>query len=253
MKKDWVIWGGCVGLFLAGCLFASAFAGSSSKEFSVVDLFAILSAVATAIAAFAAWRAASAAQKQSFDTAISTRRQMYKMHFESFNEWLDGIETEFNIQFYRRYELYDSMFPNNRNPALDFNEVGHSEIKAWQRSFTKLADLTCIPIQPDRREVARWVGDFASLSGHMKYTFLKTNEVQIYLGGWVRSGISFDNFKRAIPVMGMVLSALTKFSYIEGDSIDHGMSLEFEFAFKEFIQSILDESWHQHEYKSSLD
>ncbi|MNO06942.1 hypothetical protein D3C81_2289350 [compost metagenome] len=69
------------------------------------DWFAALSAIATAAAAFAAWKAASAAQKQSSDGAVSIRRQTYKMHYDMFNEWLDGIEEELKVKFYRRYEL----------------------------------------------------------------------------------------------------------------------------------------------------
>lgn len=249
MIKDKVVWGGCVGLFLTGALFAYGFSGEKSESFKIVDLFAIISAVATASAAFAAWSAASAAQKQSFDSAISIRRQTYRMHFESFNEWLDGVESSLNIEFYRRYELYDAIFPDNRNPSLGFSEIGDPELVSWQKAFKSLADLACNPIQPSRRDVATWIGDFASLSGHMHYTFLKADKVQIYLGGHVRSEISAENFKRALPVMGMVLNALTKFSYIEGTSSDRGMSLEFEFAFKEFVDAIMESSWHQHEYK----
>lgn len=251
MTKDKVIWGGCIGLFLAGGLFTHAFAGAPPAEgVKLVDWFAILSAVATAIAAFAAWRAASAAQKQSFDTAISIRRQTHKMHVESFNEWLDGMESEFGIKFFRRYELYETMFPCNRNPALEFSEVGNSEIQSWQRSFAKLADLSCNPIQPSRREVERWIGDFMWLAGCMKYTFLSVSEVQVYLDNRIPSGISFDNYKRVLPVMGMVLNGLLKFAFINGRSSDRGMSAEFEFAFSDFIESILNDSWHQHAYRS---
>lgn len=249
MIKDKVVWGGCVGLFLTGALFAYGFTGEKFEGFKIVDLFAIVSAVATAFAAFAAWSAASAAQKQSFDSSISIRRQTYRMHFESFNEWLDGVESSLNVEFYRRYELYDAIFPDNRNPSLGFSEIGDPELVSWQKAFKSLADLACNPIQPSRRDVATWIRDFASLSGHMHYTFLEADKVQIYLGGHVRSGISSENFKRALPVMGMVLSALTKFSYIEGTSSDRGMSLEFEFAFEEFVDSIMESSWHQHEYK----
>lgn len=250
MIKDRVIWGGCVGLFLTGGLFVYAFSGGSSEGLKIVDLFAILSAVATAIAAFAAWKAAMAAQKQSFDTAISIRRQTHKMHVESFNEWLDGMESELDIKFFRRYELYETMFPDNRNPALEFSEVGNSEVQAWQRSFVKLADLACSSTQPSRRDVESWVGDFMRLSGHMRYTFLSAKEVQIYLGDWIPSGISYDNYKRALPVMGMLLSGLSKFAFIDGRSSHRGMSPAFELAFKDFVQSVLDSSWNQHSYRS---
>lgn len=249
MIKDKVVWGGCIGLFLTGALFAYGFSGEKAEGFKIVDLFAIISAVATAFAAFAAWSAASAAQKQSFDASISIRRQTYRMHFESFNEWLDGVESSLNIEFYRRYELYDTIFPDNRNPSLGFSEVGDPELVSWQKAFESLANLACNPIQPSRREVSTWLLNYAALSGHMHYTFLEVDKLQIYLGGRVPSGISPENLKRALPVMGIVLSALTKFSYIEGASSDRGMTLEFEFAFNEFMEAIMETSWHQHEYK----
>lgn len=249
MVKDRVVWGGCIGLFLAGGLFAFAFSGGSSEGLKVVDLFAILSAVATAIAAFAAWRAASTAQKQSFDTAISIRRQTHKMHVESFNEWLNGMESEFAVRFYRRYELYETMFPCNRNPALEFSEIGHSELQSWQRSFAKLADLACYPSQPSKREVESWIGDFAWLSGCIKCTFLSSAEKQIYLDDRIPSGISVDNYSRVLPLMGMVLTGLCNFAFIEGRSSDRGVSAEFEFAFTDFVKSILTSSWNNHSYR----
>ncbi len=253
MIKDKVIWGGCIGLFLAGSLFSHAFVNAKPDGgISLNEWFAILSAVATSIAAFAAWRAASAAQKQSFDTALSIRRQTHKMHVESFYEWLDGMESEFGVKFFRRYELYEVMFPCNRNPDLEFSETGHSEIQAWQRSFAKLADMACSPVQPGIREVEHWVGDFMWLSGHMRFTFLNASEVQIYLDDRIPSGISFDNYKRALPVMGMILTGLSKFAFVEGRSSDRGMSAEFEFAFSEFVQSAIDGSWNHHSYRSGV-
>lgn len=249
--KDRVIWGGCVGLFLTGSLFAYAFAGGSSEGFKIVDLFAIISAVATAFAAFAAWSAASAAQKQSFDSAMSIRRQTHKMHVESFNEWLNGMESEFAVKFYRRYELYETMFPSNRNPALKFSETGDSEIVSWQRSFMKLANLACHPSQPGKRDVESWVGDFAWLSGCMKCTFLSTSEKQIYLDNRIPSGISSLNYKQVLPLMGMVLTGLCKFAFIEGRSSDRGMSTEFDFAFTDFVDDILMNSWNHHFYRQA--
>lgn len=251
MINDRVIWGGCVGLFLTGGLFAYAFSGGASEGFKIVDLFAIISAVATGFAAYAAWKAASAAQKQSFDSAISIRRQTHKSHFESFNEWLDGIESEFAVKFYRRYELYETMFPSNRNPSLEFSEVGSREIQSWQRSFTKLADLACYPAQPGKREVESWAADFARIAGYMKCTFLPLSEKQIYLDDRLPTGISSVNYQRVLPLMGMVLTGLCSFSFIEGRSSDRGMSREFDFAFTDFVEAILTSSWNNHSYRQA--
>ncbi|MHB2060273.1 hypothetical protein [Pseudomonas monsensis] len=249
MIKDKVIWGGCVGLFLTGALFAYGFFGEKAEGFKIVDLFAIISAVATAFAAFAAWSAASAAQKQSFDSAVSIRRQTHKTHVESFNEWLDGMEEELGVKFYRRYELYEAIFPNNRNPSFEFSEVGDSEVKAWQKSYARLADMACTPSQPSLREVETWVADLMFLAGFMRCSLLSHVELQIYLDNRIPSGVSFDNYKRVLPVLGIVLSGISKFAFIEGRSSDRGMSTEFEFAFSEFLQAVLNKSWNQHNYR----
>lgn len=249
MIKDRVIWGGCIGLFLTGGLFAYGFSGSSSEGLKVVDLFAIISSVATAFAAFAAWRAASAAQKQSFDSAVSIRRQTHKTHVESFNEWLDGMEAELGVKFYRRYELYEAIFPNNRNPSFEFSEVGNSEVKAWQNSYARLADIACMASQPGRREIESWVVDLMFLAGFMRCSLLSNVSVQIFLDDRIPSGVSFDNYKRILPVLGIVLTGLSKFAFIEGRSSERGMSSEVEFAFTDFVHAVLNGSWNQHSYR----
>ncbi|WP_074752131.1 hypothetical protein [Pseudomonas abietaniphila] len=91
---------GVRGLFVARALFSyAAFGAALADEFRLIDYFSVISTVATAVAAYAAWRAASAVQKQSFDSALSGRQQLYRMHVESFNEWLDGIEADQQVVF----------------------------------------------------------------------------------------------------------------------------------------------------------
>ncbi|MDC6381264.1 hypothetical protein BW687_013910 [Pseudomonas graminis] len=246
---DRVIGIGCICLFAAGALFShAAFGAAPADGFRVVDYFSVLSAIATAIAAYAAWRAASAAQKQSFDTAMSGRRQMYRTHLESFNEWLDGIEADQQIKFYRRHELYESMFPKNRNPALDFTDTGDTEISAWVASFENLAAQACSLKQPDRRTVEHWVSDYMFLSWHMKFTNLNPDMDQIRLDGRLASGISRENFESVLPVMGSVLSSLSAFAFIGPRSASRGVTSEFRAGFLDFIDAIQINSWHQHQY-----
>lgn len=246
---DRVIWTGCLCLFAAGALFShAAFGAAPADGFRIVDYFSILSTVATAIAAFAAWRAASAAQKQSFDTAMSGRWQMYRTHFEFFNDRLDGIEVDQQIVFYRRHELYESMFPKNRNPALGFTEVGDKEISAWSASFNKLADMACSSVPSDRRTIEHWVADYMFLTGYMRFTALHPERDQIQLDGRLPSGISRENVEKALPVMGMVLSSLSAFAFIGQGSHSRGMSSEFKTAFIDFVDAIQIHDWHQHKY-----
>ncbi len=249
LKRYWVVWGGCVGVFLFGGLFSFAIFGVSPREgFRLIDFFSVLSAVATAVAAFAAWRAASAAQKQSFDAALSGRRQMYRMHFESFNEWLDGIQEDQKVCFYRRHELYESIFPSNRNPSLAFSEVGDAEISAWERSFKNLADLACTSSTPTRREVSTWVGEYMILSGFMRYTLLDPDLDQILLSGELRSGLSRENYEVALRVMSIVLGSMADFAFVNYSPAFRGITSEFKEAYIEFVDAVQIHGWHQHRY-----
>ncbi|MGY2271074.1 MULTISPECIES: hypothetical protein [Pseudomonas] len=250
MIKDRVIWGGCIGLFLAGGLFAYGFSVSSFESLKVVDLFAIISAIATAFAAFAARSAASAARKQSFDSAVSIRRQIHKTHVDSFNEWLDGMESDLGVKFYRRYELYEIIFPNNRNPALEFSEIGSEQVKSWQLSYSKLVDITWKPSRLSLREMEGWVFDIARITGYMRLSLLPSQSKQIRLDGRLPTGVSSDNYKRALPIMGVVLSSLSKFAFVDGRSSDRGISIEFEESFSDFVNAICNRSYNQHTYKS---
>ncbi|MBK5416392.1 hypothetical protein [Pseudomonas sp. TH31] len=100
MKTDWVIWGGCIGLFFAGGVYFNMLPEFTwKKEVGVADIVGGVSAIAAAIAALAASRAAKIANKQSSDSAISIRWQMYKMHWDSFNELLSAVESELGVVF----------------------------------------------------------------------------------------------------------------------------------------------------------
>lgn len=250
MITDRVIWGCCVALFLAGGLFFNGFFGRAEGGIMMIDSwFTALSAIATAAAAFAAWKAASAAQKQSFDSAISIRRQTHKLHFDSFNEWLDGVEGEFKVKFYRRYELYDSIFPNNRNPDLLFTEVGCDEVDAWRHSYERLVAAACMPARLQWREVEGWVSQYMLLAGRMRYSYAALSDTQLLFGGDLPTGLSLDNYQRALSVMGVVLTALSTFSF-RGDRIsNHGFTSEFDESFLSFIDAVANDSYNQHHYR----
>lgn len=246
---DRVILAGCVGLFLAGGLFSyAAFYSTPSKSITLIDCFSVLSAVATAIAAVASWRAASAARKQSFDTATSNRRQLYRMHFESFNDWLNGVEADAKVSFYRRHELYETIFPSNRNPELPFTEKSDPEIESWAKSFRELTDLACSLNEIDRRSVEGWVMSYTRQSGHMRFTAVPVDRDQIRLGGVIATGISKENYKDVLPVMGKVLASLSGFAFLEGTSSDRGMTETFQKAFIDLVDAVQIHQWHQHQY-----
>jgi hypothetical protein len=252
LKKDWVVWGVCFGLFFAGGIYFNMLPEFVWKtEIGVADVVGGISAIAAAIAAVAASRAASIANKQSSDSAQSIRWQMYKMHLESFYEWLDGIEEDQGVTFYRRQELYDSMFPCNRNPALVFSEKACDEVFAWQRSFSALADLACRPSSFGYREIEGWISDYMMLTWHMKYSYLKPNKKQFFMDDRIASGVSVDNYDVILPVMSAVIHGLSKFSFMDCKNCYRGMTDEFRNVFKEFFSAVHTNGYHQHSYREN--
>lgn len=238
-----------IGFIFAGGLASYLGSGVTAQDdLKLVDIFSIISAVATAAAAFAAWKAASAAQKQSSSTEISGRRQQYRMHFESFNEWLNALESDLKISFYRRHELYESMFPSNRNPRLSFSEIGDDEVKSWWNSFARLADKTCAPSEQSRREIVDWVGGYTVLRERLRYTQLNPAADQIRLSGDRPTGVCLENYQKIILTMGKVMASLSDFAFLDGCPGYRGMTDEFRCSFSDFVTLLLEHQWHRHRY-----
>lgn len=221
------------------------------KEVGVADVVGGFSAIAAAVAAFAAWRAASIANKQSSDSALSIRWQMYKMHLESFNEWLQGIETDQGVVFYRKHELYEIMFPFNRDPSQAFSDKGSSEVVSWGSSFGKLADLACTYKFSGAREVEAWIFDYARLTGCMRYSLLPINARQFFLDDRLPTGVSVDNHEAILRVMGKVVERLSKFAFVESASVYRGMTSEFESSFMSFYYDVSLRNYNQHSYREN--
>ncbi|NBA95544.1 hypothetical protein [Pseudomonas sp. R5(2019)] len=250
MRKDKLIWGICILLFLAGGVFFNIFPSPESGEgLKIVDWFAVLSSSATAVAAIAAWQAASVAQRQAFDSSRSIRWQMHKMHQESFDEWLDGIETDLGVKFSRRHELYDVIFPFNRDPAKDFIEKGSQKILEWHASFDSLVEVFCRRTLPGQLELETWAVDYVWLAGDLNYICFPPENRQLYIGGSIPSGLCLENYELVLPVMGQVLLRLSNFAFYQKYPQAIDMTKEFEWGFKKFIDEVRTEEWHQHQYK----
>lgn len=250
LKRDWVIWCGCFGLFLAGGIYFNMLPEIVwKKEVGVADLVGGVSAIAAAIAAFAAWRAASIANKQSTDSAASIRWQMYKMHVESFNEWVKGIESDQKVTFYRKQELYEVIFPSNRDPSRIFTDKGSPEVAAWQSGYAKLAEFACTSRRLSSREVSTWVGSYMMLTSHIKYSALSPNKKQFFMDDRIASGISLDNYENVLPVMCDVVNRLSRFAFVETKYGYAGMSTEFKESFKAFFMDVMTNGYDQHSYR----
>jgi hypothetical protein len=252
MLRNGFTWMVAVLLFCSGIAWAQFFPNSefwvSKFDFKLSDWFGAVSAVATTVAAIAAWRAASNAQMQAAESAHQNRWQMYRMHHESFLEMLIGAESDLGVRFFRKEELYDVMFPDNRDIRKPFNATGSDEVRAWQKSFTKLADFLCDLNAVGDRDIEKWMGDYAWLSGHMRYGFLK-DSYQVYLSDSLPSGISENNFQEVIPIMSDVLGRLSNFSYLKFLSGHRGIVFERKIAIGSFINGVRSHKLRGHTYK----
>lgn len=221
------------------------------KEVGIADIVGGFSAIAAAVAAFAAWRAASIANKQSTDSALSIRWQMYKMHQESFNEWLQGIESDQGVVFYRKHELYEIMFPFNRDPSQAFSDKGSTEVVAWGNSFEKLSDQACTHKALGPREVESWVFDYARTIGYMRYYLLPINDKQFFIDNRLATGISFDNYELVLPVMYKVVERLSRFAFVDCVHGYRGMTPEFKDSFMGFYFEVSMNNYNDHSYREN--
>lgn len=247
-----MVWCGCFGLFLTGGIYFNMLPHLVWKmEVGVSDVVGGCSAIAAAVAAFAAWRAASIANKQSTDSALSIRWQMYKMHLDSFNEWLQGIESDQSVVFYRKHELYEIMFPFNRDPSQAFSDKGSLEVIAWANSFKRLADVACTYKPLGSRDIEAWVFDYARITGYMRYYLLPPDDKQFFLDNRLATGVSIDNYEVVLPVMYKVVERLSKFAFVESTHGYRGMTTDFKESFMEFYFDVSMRSYNQHSYREN--
>lgn len=249
MKRDWLIWASCVLLFLAGGIYSNMLPEFVWRgEIGFSDIVSGASAVAAAFAAFAAWRAASVAQRQSFDTALTTRWQMYKMHVDSFYTWLDSIESDQKVVFFKRHELYEIMFPCNRDPSLEFSDKGSAEVSAWCSKFASVIGQACLPKTLGDREMGSWINDYVVLNDFIKYEFIPASEPQFYLDGRIATGITIDKYEQALKVMSNVLLGLSKFSFVQYVNPYRSLSEEFRSSLSSFFRSVTMSGCSEHAY-----
>lgn len=255
-----VYWLGALLLFICGVVWAPLLPGIEmwllNNNIRVVDVFSVLSAIATASAAIAAWKAAQinkgqwmAAREQANNSAQQNRLQFYMHHWAIFNEWLDGIQKDVGVVFYRRAELYDVMFPSNRDVQKPFSSIGDGEIAAWHRSLEALVSIACQPSVPAMRAIADWMGDYCGLADHMRYSLPLDEDVQVWLGDNVPSGINHGNFKKVLQVMSEVLDRLSRFANLDSLYMYRGMTSEFEQAVTWFINEVQSKQFKGHTYR----
>jgi hypothetical protein len=243
-------------LFFGGVVWGRLIPSSDFWLIKIDGFFAVASSLATAVAAVAAWKAAQinkgqwdSSRKQTDIANEQSRLQFYMQHWFTFNEWLDEIERDNNVKFYKRASLYESIFPRNRNFSEPFSPVGDSEVFSWHSRFGKLVDRTCSPIGFEGRDAESWFSEYVMLAAYMHYSYLSPEDEQLVLGDTLPSGVSIENYEHVLVVMGNVLESLSKFSFCDGSPCSKGMSQVVKSGIGEFINSAQSNYSKNHRYR----
>lgn len=197
MKKDWVIFTGCIGLFASGFIFARLLAQFGylpaiffkwEDKLDIGTIFNIVAAIATALAAYAAFRSADTARSAAKDSRAFARIQTYTSHQQQFDRLLDECQTEMGVAFFRRIELYDKIFPTNRNSEKPFTSYAEGAlVRRWANRYDQLRGDVESDAAPDDEGFCRWIVGCVSLANDMNFTFKEPSEGQIWLDGSVYS------------------------------------------------------------------
>ena len=253
MRKDGVSLLVAFCLFCSGVVWAQFFPDSefwkSKFEFKLVDWFSVISAIATAVAAIAAWQAAGVAKAQAHEAGRHGRWQMYRMHREEFDQMLESAEIELNIRFFKKDDLYEAIFPRNRNIELPFSPVGSSELSSWINSCKGLCDFLCQSEIPNYRQIEKWMVDYVFLSSSCMRYKLHFEDRELYVGDGVATGINLDNHAEILKVLNDVLMRFSRFSYIEPVNNYRGALQEVEAAIHGHIHSVARSDYLGQRYK----
>jgi hypothetical protein len=244
-----MVWMGVCLVFICGAIWGKVFPSGDFWSVKVTDVFGGISAVATAIAAYAAWQAAKTSKEQSEDSARQNRWQIYVSHYDLFNRHLDGMEKDFNIDFIRRNELYEKMFPNNRNIFIPFSPIGDDQVVIWHDEYRKLESLSRKQMLPNDQEICVWLSGCSWLAGQIQLSMLKDDELQFFLGDGVPTGINLENFENALPKIASVLERLSNFSCKNGSPIYNGMTWQMRNGIRSFINSVASGANVEHSYR----
>lgn len=252
MRFDCVVWLGCALLFAAGFVWAQLTpeaVSASKSELSWEGIFSVTSAIATAIAAGAACYAAFVAKQQSGQNSVQSRWQIYLMHYESFKGWIREVELDVGVHFSRPSQLYDSIFPNNRNVSLPFTAIGNDEVLAWHASYEKMVAPMCSPLEPSENALLNWFTGYVELKDYLLYSKFEPGKEQLVLGDTVPTEISIENYASIVPDMGEVLERLSDFCFIAGCPKFRGLTHQFNRCARSFINSAQSRYANEHQYR----
>lgn len=234
MKKDFYTLAICTLLFLAGVIWANLVPSSNFWEIKIDGAFSVLSAIATATAAIAAWQAARFTAMQSATTARQARWQEYRFHYEEFRELLGNTEKVLNVEFHNPQAIYNRIFPKNRDIHAPFSLEGGQEIQSWRSTFGKLLVESLQPEALSQRDLEQWLFTFARLKGWTGVSISRPDENQLTLDKFFPTDISTGNLSNFISTYGQILASLCEFALIEAPP-SGGASPEFLSKLSELI------------------
>ncbi|MEB0008661.1 hypothetical protein QN412_02905 [Pseudomonas sp. RTB3] len=216
LKKDWMVWCLCISLFLAGGIYFNMLPEFIwKKEIGFSDLVGGASAIAAAVAAFAAWRSATISSNAAKDSRSFLRMQAYIMHRQQFEVLLNQVEKELSVSFKAKDSLYNDIFPNNRHLDREFSmRADGVELQAWVITFQKLLTQTNKYPAMERRELRTWLVETVTLNGnYLRLTY--ENESPSLMVEDIDTQITLDNPMRALKISSDVLNHFFVFGMIE--------------------------------------
>lgn len=140
-------------------------------------VFNIVSAIATAIAAIAAWKSAQLAERITASSQADARMQIYVAHQQQFDRIIEEMEKEMFVGFFRRIHLYDQLFPTNRDLGKPFTpKAVQDPISAWFAQYEDCEKVIKSEMTPSHEYIEGWMRSCIGLSRSMNFTFRQLNE-----------------------------------------------------------------------------
>ncbi|MFF5865947.1 hypothetical protein [Pseudomonas sp. NPDC012596] len=249
MKRDWLILIGCVGLFFSGFVFAGLLAQFGvlqavfivwEEKLDIGTIFNIVAAIATALAAYAAFRSADIARAAAMDSRSATRIQAYIQHQQQFDRLLDESQAEMGIAFFRRIELYDNLFPENRYADKPFTlKAEPAVVLAWGNRYDQLKGVAESELPPLEEDFPKWMIGCMELANKMNFTHKEPEVGQVYING--RSYSYFDSDPaKPLHNLAEVIHRLARFGLIDRkpDILFHRHMPGFIVAYNNFYCNI---------------
>lgn len=219
MKRDWVVIGSAILLFLSGFLWAQFLPDSefwkSKLDIDANKIFTAASAIATAIAAIAAWKSASISSVSATDSRAFSRMQAYILHKQQFDTLLVDIEKELEVTFRERNGLYNDIFPDNRHVDRPLNTKAHGPaFFQWIETFNELLQLTHKYPPMAGHEIKIWMVEQVVLSDDcLRFRF--STEDQTFRVSTIDTKVSLEDPLYCLGLTNSVLNHFYVFGMID--------------------------------------